>query len=158
MSPTKGPHQAAIGMLLNLLPVFIAGLEQARSRALMVVSGEGGFRLSGGTVLATDIAIASRAAVMAAKKANRFTEGPPIVAIEVLSESNTRREIQRKTALLLDAGAEQVWLVNPANASIHVESNRTVVAEVFAGPDAVLIGHGTLEGLNLPLSEVFAEE
>lgn len=157
MSPTKGPHQLVVSRLLRILVVHHASLEPEKRRALEIVSAEGGFIVGGDSVLAPDIAVARHEAVVAAAQADRFTEGAPLVAIEVLSDSNRRRDVLRRTELLLGAGAEQVWLVSPSARSIHVESSHMVVPEVFRLPE-VLVGHGTLEGLRIPLAELFAEE
>ena len=46
--------------------------------------------------------------------------GGPLLAIEVISESNTAREIDRKIALLFEHGSEEVWVAYPDSRSIWV--------------------------------------
>ena len=62
----------------------------------------------------------------------------PSLVVEVLSPSNTRREMARKRSEYFRAGVELVWEIDPATRS----------AEVFTGPDdATAIGEtGTLDG------------
>jgi Uma2 family endonuclease len=78
----------------------------------------------------------------------------PDLAIEVLSESNTPGEMQRKLKEYFLAGVEVVWFVEP--------QTRTV--EVFTAPDRstvfaegqTLDGGEVLPGLKLPVRDVFA--
>ncbi len=62
----------------------------------------------------------------------------PSLAVEILSPSNTRREMARKRSEYFRAGVELVWEIDPA----------TRTAEVYTGPDdATAIGaSGTLDG------------
>jgi Uma2 family endonuclease len=79
---------------------------------------------------------------------------PPHVAVEVLSEGNTTKEIERKRNEFLAAGAEQVWVIDPRQETI----------EVWAGPDSMtlltvddtLSGGSSIPGFELPVRELFA--
>lgn len=78
----------------------------------------------------------------------------PDLAIEVLSESNTRGEMKRKLKDYFLAGVNLVWFVDP--------DSRTV--EVYTAPDQCKIftesqtldGGEVLPGLALPLRQIFA--
>lgn len=78
----------------------------------------------------------------------------PDLAIEVLSESNTRGEMKRKLKDYFLAGVRLVWFVDP--------DSRTV--EVYTAPDQrevltenqTLDGGEVLPGLSLPLRQIFA--
>lgn len=79
----------------------------------------------------------------------------PDLAVEVLSENNTREEMQRKLREYFLAGVRLVWLIDP--------HKRT--AEVYTTPDAptatldetqALGGGKVLPGFTLPLAELFA--
>lgn len=50
--------------------------------------------------------------------ANCFTECPEL-AVEVVSPANTKREIEEKKALYLEAGAQEVWICE-ASGKVHV--------------------------------------
>jgi Uma2 family endonuclease len=78
----------------------------------------------------------------------------PDLAVEILSEGNTRGEMQRKRKEYFLAGVELVWEIDPFK--------RTVV--VYTSPDDVttltesdtLDGGAVLPGFSLPLKQLFA--
>ncbi len=79
----------------------------------------------------------------------------PDLAVEVLSESNTPEEMERKLREYFLAGVRLVWMIDP----------RERTAEVYTAPDApafrldesgVLDGGNVLPGFRLPLAELFA--
>ncbi len=77
----------------------------------------------------------------------------PDLAVEVLSESNTRREMERKRRDYFTAGVRLVWQIDPD----------TRTAEVFTapdqhtavGPDGELDGGDVLPGFRLSLRRLF---
>jgi Uma2 family endonuclease len=77
----------------------------------------------------------------------------PDLAIEVLSEGNTAREMERKRREYFLSGAELVWLVDP--------NSRTVT--VYTAPDEGVVfteadtldGGKVLPGLALPVQRIF---
>lgn len=81
---------------------------------------------------------------------------PPDLAVEVVSEGNTRAEIDRKRREFLAAGTKLVWIIEP--------EDRTV--EVYADPQQpdlmtrlrvndTLDGGTILPGFTLPLTDLF---
>jgi Uma2 family endonuclease len=79
----------------------------------------------------------------------------PDLAVEVLSETNTPEEMQRKLREYFLAGVRLVWMIDP----------RKRTADVYTGPDALaatldktqaLDGGKVLPGFALPLAELFA--
>ena len=83
---------------------------------------------------------------------------PPLVpdlVVEVLSESNTKREMQRKLKDYFEAGVSLVWYIDPATRSAKVY---TAVDEMTAvDPSGVLDGGSVLPGFELSLEGLFAE-
>lgn len=90
----------------------------------------------------------------------RVTDEPaprlvPDLAVEVLSPSNTRGEMQRKRLEYFSAGTQIVWIVDP--------DERTVA--VYSSPEQFFVLHETetldggdlLPGFSLSLSALFAE-
>jgi len=70
--------------------------------------------------------------------------------VEILSPSNTRKEMARKLGEYFEAGVLLVWVIDPAK--------RT--AEAYTNPDAktavdVLDGGDVLPGFRLPLAKLF---
>ena len=61
--------------------------------------------------------------------------GIPLLAVEVLSPATRKRDRDVKTLHLLDAGVEEVWLVDPEGASLEVHRGGGV--EEARGPTAI---------------------
>jgi Uma2 family endonuclease len=80
-----------------------------------VVSGEAGFRLTTGgrdSLVGVDVAYVSPEQLAATAPDERVFDGAPLLAVEVLSGSETHEAIVAKVALYLAAGAV-VWVVDP---------------------------------------------
>jgi Uma2 family endonuclease len=77
----------------------------------------------------------------------------PDLAIEVLSESNTRREMARKLAEYFAAGTRLVWYIDPPTRTAQVFT--AVDQCTTIGESDVLDGRDVLPGLSIRLSEVF---
>ncbi len=78
--------------------------------------------------------------------------GSPELVIEVLSPSNTRREIQEKAALCLSTGAQEFWVV---------DQKRGAVTVMRTGAEPVIYRTGDiiplpLFGASLAVDEIFA--
>jgi Uma2 family endonuclease len=151
--------EKGMGYWESLLAATIARLigNWVAPRKLGAVTGaDGMLRLFPDQVRIPDVAYVSW---------GRFPEKPmrrealphlvPDLAVEVLSESNTKREMARKCGEYFDAGVRLVWIVDP--------NSRTVV--VFTGmnqsttfnQDQILDGGDVLPGFTLSLKELFAE-
>jgi Uma2 family endonuclease len=74
----------------------------------------------------------------------------PDLAVEVLSEGNTKPEMARKVREYFDAGVRLVWLIDPRKRSARVFSTTEKSALVRA--DQALDGGAVLPGFVLPLS------
>jgi Uma2 family endonuclease len=78
----------------------------------------------------------------------------PDLAVEVLSPSNTKKEMQRKLRDFFLAGVREAWLIYP----------KTQTAEVYTAPDkkrriartGTLDGGAIIPGFRLPLADLFA--
>ena len=77
----------------------------------------------------------------------------PDLAVEILSESNTPREMERKLREYFEAGTQLVWYVDP----------RAQTVTVYSAPDRFIVldesqtldGGRVLPGLEIPLRELF---
>jgi Uma2 family endonuclease len=78
----------------------------------------------------------------------------PCLAVEVLSESNTRPEMQRKTGEYFGHGAELVWLVDPRRREVRVHTSPADVSTLHEGD--TLDGGTLLPGLSIPVTALFA--
>src|SRR5688500_2696479 len=128
-----------------------------RRRKLGLVSGEAGMiRLFAGLVRIPDVAFVSRERLPGGKvPPEPIPDLSPDLAVEVLSESNTRAEMSRKRGEYFEAGVRLVWIVDP----------KTETVAVYTGPDQhhvltrrdQLEGGAVLPGFTLALDELFAE-
>jgi Uma2 family endonuclease len=78
----------------------------------------------------------------------------PDLAVEVLSESNTPREMQRKRREYFQGDARLVWEIDPDTQSARVYTTPDSFQEI--GPDGALDGGDVLPGFILPLRQLFA--
>jgi Uma2 family endonuclease len=104
------------------------------------LGGDGILRLMPGSVRIPDVSFIAWERWRAARSA-KIAPVAPDLAVEVLSESNTRKEIQRKLRDYFLSGTQVVWVVQP----------KTETAQVYTSPaDAVKVGkNGTLDGGSL---------
>jgi Uma2 family endonuclease len=79
----------------------------------------------------------------------------PSLAVEVLSPSNTRREMQSKLREYFAAGTELVWHIDPPTRSAISYTNPDQHTEI--GVDGVLDGGKVLPGFELSLERLFSE-
>jgi Uma2 family endonuclease len=144
--PAFGEHgqiQLRIGSIL---------LSFVGSRSLGLVFTESGFRLSRDTVRGPDISFirAERASALDLKK--RF-ECALDLAIEIISPSETAKDIAHKVRQYLQAGSA-VWVVYPEDRTVHVfETSKN--ARVLEADD-LLEAPTLLPGFSVRVSELFA--
>jgi len=88
-------------------------------------------------------------------KASAFWELGCDLAVEVISPSNTRREMERKLADYFAAGVAVVWLVylNPREVVVYTAPNNSVTLR----GDELLEGGAVLPGFSVPVAQIFAE-
>lgn len=78
----------------------------------------------------------------------------PTLAVEVLSEGNTKSEMERKLKDYFEAGVKLVWLIDPKTQTATVYTSPTKARLV--AKDEALAGGKVLPGFTLPLKDVFA--
>ena len=79
----------------------------------------------------------------------------PDLAIEVLSKSNTPREMDRKIGEYFEAGVKLVWTVDPRLRTVKVYTSADGFVELKRAE--TLVGGKVLPGFSLPLKKLFAE-
>lgn len=87
-----------------------------------VFSGEGGFRIERDpdTTIGIDVAFASAATVKATPPESKFIEGAPVLAVEILSPSDSQEDVLEKVQLYLAAGVKLIWVVEPVFRTVLV--------------------------------------
>jgi Uma2 family endonuclease len=149
---TVGYYESYLAaFLIRMLGNFVAAAK------LGIVAGEAGMmRLAAGLVRIPDVSFVSWDRLPGRRVPREpIPDLAPDLAVEVLSESNTAREMERKLHDYFAAGVRLVWYVDP--------EARTV--RVYTAPDqsALLREEDTLDGgavppgFALPLRELFAE-
>jgi len=114
-----------------------------------VTGADGGYWITRhpDTVLVPDIGFIRRDRAVIT---DHFFDGPPDVAIEVISPSDTYTEVEEKTQDWLRAGTRAVIVVNPRtkSARIHRPGKSDALADAITVEDLI-------PGWRMPLSEVF---
>jgi Uma2 family endonuclease len=126
-----------------------------RRRKLGTLAGEAGMlRLSPGLVRIPDLSFVSRVRLAHHRRARApILPLAPDLAIEVLSEGNTPREMARKVREYFDPGCRLVWLVDPRTRTVAVYTS--VAKPTILTEKQTLTGGDVLSGLRLPLRKLF---
>ena len=129
-------------------------LEQQPQPRGRIVCGEAGFRLPGGSVVGIDVAYASPELVAASGKKPGILNGPPVLAVEVLSPSDTHEDVVEKLELYREAGVV-VWVVDPdlRLVQVHQPGQEPLAFNVHDE----LSGEPYLPGLRVAVAEFFAD-
>ncbi|QDT35742.1 Uma2 family endonuclease [Stratiformator vulcanicus] len=77
----------------------------------------------------------------------------PNLCVEILSPSNTKREIENKVAEFFASGVDVVWIIDPKAKSALIYRDGQIVDTLDEA--GVLKGEGPLAGFELSLSELF---
>jgi len=137
------------GVLIQLIRNFL------EEHDLGIVSGEAGtLRLAPGLVRIPDVAFISWERIPNEELPDEPIPAlAPDLAVEVLSESNTEAEMERKLREYFGAGARLVWYLDPATRMARVYSSPTDVR--LLQEDDTLDGEDVLPGFRLPVREWF---
>lgn len=119
----------------------------------LCAAGDGPCALLPGLTRLPDVSFIIRERLAQAKDLT-FAPGAPDLCVEVLSKSNTRREINRKIKEYFQHGARLVWVFDI----------RKQVAEIYLGPSDlkllqsadVIDGRDVLPGFQFVLADLFA--
>ena len=151
--------EKAVGQTESFLATWLSALItiHVQKHNLGYVTGEAGFyELPGGTVRGPDIAFTSWGRL---PDRMRPTEpiplGSPDLAVEVLSRSNTKREMDRKREEYFNGDVKVVWEIDPRKRTFRVYTS----AEEFRDlePGDTIRGEPVLPSFELPLAELFSE-
>lgn len=146
MPVPKPLHGRVVANLTMLL------VQHAKANQLGDVHTESGYHIERDpdTVLGPDVSFISRERVDRAD--DHYYDGPPDLAVEVLSPGDRRGYVERKLALWLETGTRSVWLVNPRRRTVEVSSpsERRTLHEDDELVDA------TVPGFRVKVSEIFA--
>lgn len=105
------------------------------------------------TTVGIDVAYVSREVLDQTPPEHFFIEGAPILAVEVLSPSDSLTDIADKVALYLEYGVAVVWVVNPRFQTITV--HRRDVAPTSLDLSDELSGEPELPGFQVSMKTMF---
>lgn len=124
----------------------------AEEHDLGYVTGEaGGYILSDENTFNPDVGYISKKRLP--EEPDREMNGPPDLAVEVKSPSDSKRALRRKAEIYLRYGTKMVWLVFPDEQAVEVYVANDDVKTV--GIDGVLGGGDVLPGFTLAVSKIF---
>ncbi len=150
MVPPNARHGAVAARLAAQL------LRHVEARGLGSVGVESGFVLhrDPDTVCAPDVSFVRADRVPAAGEPEAYWEGPPDLAVEILSPSDQPDLVAQKTTAYLRAGTRMVWLVDPAACTVTVHGPGTA-PRTLSGDEQLPGGH-ILRGLEVAVAELFS--
>jgi Uma2 family endonuclease len=121
-----------------------------------VFGADGMFRLEPEQIRIPDVAFISKQRFEGRTlTSGAFWELGCDLAVEVISPSNTRREMERKLADYFAAGVQIVWLVYPKTREVVVCKSPQSGATLRGGD--TLDGGDVLPGFSVPVAQIFAE-
>ncbi|CAA9245961.1 MAG: hypothetical protein AVDCRST_MAG83-1900 [uncultured Arthrobacter sp.] len=153
MTRRSRPHSRTEAKVVHHLSKWLDGQPEPRGE---IVSGEAAVRLhrNPDTTVGVDIAYIS-AAVSAASALDAFLiEGAPVLAVEILSRSDTQEDILEKVQAYLDAGVQLVWVIEPIFRTVTVY-RQDAPPELF-NINGELIGDPHMPGLRVAVADLFA--
>lgn len=85
----------------------------------------------------------------------RFFRGAPDLAVEILSPSNTRRDVDERLKDYFTSGARLAWIIDPDRELVEICHSPT--QRRLLGPGGELDGEEVLPGFKYPVVELFKE-
>jgi Uma2 family endonuclease len=121
----------------------------------VVVTAETGFQIAHDpdTVRAPDVAFV-RADRVPSGGVEAFFEGPPDLAVEVISPIDRARDVAAKAQNWLEAGCATVWVVDPKRRTVAVYRSPKEV-DTLSSADT-LVAADVLPGFCVPVGDLFA--
>ena len=148
-----------IGLRESVLTVLLVSALRkfVKARKLGIVTGtDGPMKLFEGLIRLPDVAYVSWDRMPGRRIPKEpVPEIAPDLAVEVLSQSNTRREMERKRGEYFAANVTLVWEVDPVSRTVKVYTSPDDFTELQQTDS--LGGGSALPGFSLRLSELFGE-
>ena len=151
--------EKAMGTLEAILAIAIATriYNYTEAHDLGLVSGaDGPFRMLHGNVRYPDVSFIPWAA---------FPDGEcpddaiwsiiPALAVEVLSDSNTPKEINRKIGEFFSLGVQLVWVIDPTSRTAKCYTAPATFERI--DPSGAFDGGAVLPDFRLPMADIFAK-
>ena len=146
-------HSAIEAQVTIALGVWLQSQPEPRGR---VVSGEAGFRLrrAPDTAVGIDVAYVSAEQANLVMPSSTLFEGPPVLAVEILSPSGSQEAIEEKVFLYLELGVAVVWVVQPRFKTVTIHMPGVEPRMVSASQELTAEPH--LPGFRVQVARLFA--
>ena len=118
----------------------------------LATESSGGFKLPDGSIMSPDIAWVSafRLVGISQKDRKKFTPACPNFVVEILSPSDSLRQLKTKMQGWLQNGVELGWLINPRNTTVEIfEMDKP--SQMVKGFASILSGEPYLPGFSFDL-------
>jgi Uma2 family endonuclease len=150
--PPAGTRHGSVSMRIGaMLNNYVVA-----NRLGQVFAAETGFILRRGpdTVRAPDASFVSGDRVSEEGLSAGYFEGPPDLAVEVLSPDDRPRNVREKVADWLESGTRMVWVIDPGTRSAAVYRSLEEVRELSEHDS--LDGGPVIPGFTCPISDLFS--
>jgi Uma2 family endonuclease len=147
MSPSGAEHGNVAMNLGAILRQFVKANGLGR-----VFAAETGFKLAPRRVRAPDVAFV-RSDRLTGGIPKRFFDGPPDLAVEVVSPSDAWQDVEEKIEDWLARGTRSCWVVDPKRRLVMVY--REGSHSIRFDSNAVLTDEQILPGFSVPVVDVF---
>ncbi len=153
MTRRNPDHTGIEATIAHLLGIWLETQPMPRGR---IHSGEAGFRLrrEPDTFVGIDVAYVSAEMAAGRDRTLKFLDGPPVLAVEILSPSDKHEKIVEKVKLYLEVGTT-VWVVDPDFRTVHVHRAGRPVAPY--NDQQELLGDPELPGFRVAVARFFEE-
>jgi Uma2 family endonuclease len=149
-----------MGWIESMIAIRLAAalLNFVTPRKLGYVSGEAGtLRMAGGRIRLPDVAFVSIDDLPDRKLPREpIPKIPPTLAVEVLSESNTKAEIQQKLKEYFESKTRLAWVIDPESRTVAVYEGPTEGPARTLKESETLDGGAVLPGFTIAIAELFA--
>lgn len=146
------PHSTTMTHVTGLLRDWLRQQPEPRG---VILTGDAGFRLRKDppTTFGIDIAYISPEIASANPEDAYIIEGAPVLAVEILSPSDTLEALTEKVGEYLEAGVKLVWLVEPVYRTVTVY--RPDAEPVLFNSEQEIEGSPHLPGFRAPVAALF---
>jgi Uma2 family endonuclease len=152
---TMPPAGSEHGDIIVRLIVAI-GTHVARHKLGKVYEGQTGFRLGPDHCFEPDVSFVTKERLkLILPNKEKLFHGPPDLAVEVLSPSDSITKTEAKLGLYLAHGARLAWMIDPKTKSARVykpDGSMEILRR-----DRFLTGNSVLPGFRISLSRLFDE-
>jgi Uma2 family endonuclease len=145
-------HAAAVMAVGGILREWLRKQQKPRGK---IYGGEAYFRIrkEPETNVGIDVALSTPGQAAAVKKKTKFVDGPPVLAVEVLSPNDKHEETSSAIEEYLECGVKQVWIVDTFAETVAV--HRAGHEPAHYTLSQTLTGGDDLPGFSCPVAEIF---